>query len=92
MSAFKLCAEMTDEELSQVDLIQFTGLKIGDRVTHANAGQHGGNSTTISSQTGTIVGHKNQGLHHWGGLCVTVSVQWDDGSHYDMVYNLAKKS
>jgi hypothetical protein len=82
---------MSDAELDAVNLVQFTGLEIGDRVVHANAGQHGGNGMTISSQTGTIVGHKNQGLHHWGGLCVTVSVAWDDGSQYEIVYSLAKK-
>jgi hypothetical protein len=87
----RLYAEMTDAELDAIDLVEFTKLNVGDRVTHVNAGKHGGNGTTISSQTGTITGHQNQGLQHWGGLCVTVSVQWDDGSQYEMVYSLAKK-
>lgn len=87
----RLYAEMTDLELEAVDLVEFTQLEIGQRVRHANAGQHGGNGSTISSQLGTIVGHQNQGLHHWGGLCVTVSVQWDDGSQYEILYSLAKK-
>lgn len=87
----QLYFEMTDEEISRIDLVAFTGLKIGDRVTHINAGKHGGNGTIISSQTGTVVAHQNQGLHHWGGLCVTVTVKWDDGSSYEMDYSYAKK-
>ena len=91
MGSLKLYSDMTDDELAKVDLVQFTGLKIGDRVTHANAGKVGGNATRISSQTGTIVSHQNNGLYHWGGLCVTVTIKWDNGSEYDMVYSLAKK-
>jgi len=87
----KLFFEMTDEELENVDLVKFTNLNIGDRVTHANAGQHGGNGTTISSQQGTVICHQNNGLYSWGGLCVTVTVKWDDGTQNDMGYTLAKK-
>lgn len=87
----KLFVDMTEKELESVDLVQFTKLNIGDRVSHKNAGQHGGNGSTISSQLGTIVGHQNQGLHHWGGLCVTVRVRWDDGSETTMVHTLAIK-
>lgn len=87
----KLYAEMTDQELDQVNLIEFTKLNVGDRVQHANAGKVGGNAQIISDQLGTIVGHQNQGLYAWGGLCVTVTVQWDDGSQYDMGYSFAKK-
>lgn len=89
--SFKLYAEMTEQELLQVDLVQFSKLKIGDRVIHANAGQSAGSAGIISSQLGTVIGHQNQGTHFWGGLCVTVLVQWDDGSNYEMIYNLAKK-
>lgn len=86
---FKLYAEMTENELSKVDLIEFTKLKIGQRVSHINAGNWGGNGI-ISSQLGTVIAHQNQGIHHWGGLCVTITVKWDDNSQYDMVYSLAK--
>jgi hypothetical protein len=88
---FKLYTEMPEQELEQTDLIKFTGLELKTRVTHANAGKHGGNGTIISAQNGTIIGHQNQGLHHWGGLCVTVLVKWDDGSTYELDYKLVKK-
>lgn len=87
----KLYAEMSDEELEQVDLEKFTNLSFGDRVSHKNAGQHGGNGTTISSQLGTVIDHQNQGINSWGGLCVTVTVKWDNGEQYNMIHSLAKK-
>lgn len=85
----KLYIEMTETELEQVNLVKFTGLEVGQRVSHVNAGKHG---SGISSQLGTIIGHENRGLYFWGGLCVMVTVQWDDGESYDMVYTLAKKA
>jgi hypothetical protein len=88
----KLFCEMPEDELEKVDLVEFTKLKIGDRVTHKNAGQHGGSGTTISAQRGTIIGHDNQGLYHWGGLCVTVRVLWDDGTETCIGYSLARKA
>ncbi len=88
----KFFFEMTENELEQVDLVKFTGLNIGDRITHANAGKHGGNGSIISSQLGTIVGHNNEGLTAAGSLCVSVKVLWDDGRQYTMLYNLAKKA
>jgi hypothetical protein len=75
---------------NEIDLQDFTGLKLGQRVTHRNAGQHGGNGTTISSQLGTVVGFDFQGEYSWGGACVTVDVLWDDKTKTRMVYSLAK--
>lgn len=89
MKLYKLYADMTDTELEQVDLVEFTSLKIGDRVTHLNAGAFAGSNGRISSQAGTIMGHQNQGLSHYGSLCVTVDVKWDDLSETRMVYTLA---
>lgn len=90
--AAKFYADMTDEELAQVDLVKFTKLNIGDRVTHKNAGEHGGSGTRITKSVGTIVGHQNQGLTHFGSLFVTVTVNWDDGTDNMMHYSLAVKA
>lgn len=87
----ELYCEMTDEELSKVDLVDFTGLSIGDRVMHRNEGKHGGNSSRINYGLGTVVGHTLQGLTVWGGLCVTVKVLWDNGEKVEMIYSLAIK-
>lgn len=87
----KFFYEMTDEELAQVDLIQFTNLKIGDRVRHYHAGKSAGSAGIIPNILGTVIGHHNQGLYHWGGLCVTVDVKWDNGETYSLVYKWAIK-
>lgn len=85
----KLYAEMTDEELEQVDLAVFTKLNIGDRISHANEGKM---YCPKVGTLGTVVGHQNQGVHHWGGLCVTIDVLWDgETESMRMVYSLAKK-
>ncbi len=87
----KLYCEMTDKELQQVDLIDFTGLNVGDKVTHKNAGGSGGSSGKIYEGQGTVMGHTMQGLYAWGGLCVTVDVAWNNGERYELGYSLAKK-
>jgi hypothetical protein len=87
----KFYSDMSDDELQAVDLAKFTGLKIGDVVTHANAGQSAGSDGIISGQKGTIIGHHNQGLYSWHGLCVTVTVRWDNGKEYEIDHKLARK-
>ena len=81
---------MADEELSKIDLVSFTKLPVGTRVSHVNAGKWGGNRM-IPHQLGTVVSHTNQGLSLGGSLVVTVKVLWDDGSQYEMGHSLAKK-
>jgi hypothetical protein len=78
--------EMTDDELYKVDLEQFTKLAVGTRVRHKNAGKTAGG--IIEDVVGTVVKHHNNGLHSWGGLCVTTEVRWDNGETYDLVYSL----
>lgn len=87
----KLFCEMTDEELNQVNLVEFTKLTVGDRVTHKNAGQSGGSSGRIFEGQGTVYSHTMQGLYSWGGLCVTVGVKWDNGEDYQIGYSLCRK-
>ena len=88
---YKFFHEMTDEELKEVDLIDYTGLKVGDRISHVNAGYFLGNGSIISSQLGTVMGHQNRGLRPWGGLCVVITVLWDDGEEHYMDSSFAKK-
>lgn len=86
----KFFIDMTDEELEQVDLVEFTKLKVGDRVRHANEGKM---YCPKVGTLGTIVKHHNMGLHHWGGLCVVVDVLFDgDTESVGMVYTLALKA
>lgn len=87
----KFFIDMTDEELSRVNLEEFTKLKIGDKITHMNAGKPAGSAGIIFDGEGIIVSMHNQGLYSWGGLCVTIGVDWDNGESYTMLYSLAKK-
>lgn len=87
--SFQFYCEMTDEELEKVDLVQFTKLNVGDRVTHKNAGKR--YCPPVGCQ-GTILSHQNQGCNAWGGLVVTVDVAFDNGDQFRMVYDLAVKA
>lgn len=86
----KFTFEMSEEELDAIDLVEFTKLKIGQRVRHANEGQR---YCPKIGTLGTVVAHQNQGLYSWGGLCVTVDVLFDGETKTEcMVYHLAKIS
>lgn len=88
----KLFIEMSHEELSKyVDLAKITSLKVGDKVTHKNAGKSAGSSGLIPACQGTVVSLHNQGLYSWGGLCVVVGVKWDNEEEYPVVYDLLNK-
>lgn len=83
---------MTHEEINQyIDLAKITGLNVGDKVTHKNAGQSAGSSGPIPSCQGTVVSLNNQGLYSWGGLCVVVYVKWENGEEYPVVYDYLNK-
>lgn len=78
----KLFCEMSEREIEQLNLTEITGLSVGSRVIHKNAGQHGGSGTTITSAEGTVLSLHNHGTNFMGYIVVTADVLWDDKEKY----------
>lgn len=79
-----------DKEI-EVDLREFTGLNVGDKIKHRNRGVFAGSNGKIKDQIGTVRDIIHNGTYADGSICVLVNVLWEDGENYNMVYHLAEK-